>query len=183
VPNVIGLKVAPARFYLRTAGFAPIPFNKPCSAGTLASQSVVVSLSVPGKPPTVTVGALPLVPGTSRPKGSRVGITWSECYPDGTQVPEVTGQTFSAAVHLLHQSGLNWACYSSGTTTTTHPPATTTTKAADATTSTDATTTIPPSTTTTTTKPPQTVLSQSTPAGTAVRAATVINLVMHHCPQ
>jgi hypothetical protein len=192
------MKIALARFYLRAASFATVPFNAACNKGTVASQSVVASLSVPGKPPDVTVGALPLPPGTTLPKGSRVGITWSDCYPNGTEVPPVTGQTFAHAVHLLHLAALNWACYSMGpttpTTTTTHPhatttrPTTTTTSSGPTTSSTSVTTTSTsaPATTTTTTsppKPPQTVLSQGTPAGTTVHAGSVVNLVMHQCPQ
>lgn len=201
VPNVLGMKIALARFYLRAASFATVPFNAACNKGTLASQSVVASLSVPGKPPDVTVGAVPLVPGTTLPKGARVGITWSDCYPNGTEVPLVTGQTFGHAVHLLHLAALNWACYSVGpaTTTTTHPhatttrPVTTTTPSGSTTSSTGgpttSTSTPPPTTTTTTTttptppKPPPTVLSQGTHAGTTVHAGSVVDLVMHHCPQ
>ena len=95
VPNVVGMKFDLARFYLKTAGFATVPLNAPCNKGTLPSQSVVASLSIPGKPPNVTVGAQPLVPGTPLPKGARVGITWSGCYPAGTTVPLVTGHTFA----------------------------------------------------------------------------------------
>jgi beta-lactam-binding protein with PASTA domain len=169
VPNVLGMKIALARFYLRAAGFAIVPLNAACTKGTLASHSVVASLSVPGKPPDVSVGALPLVPGTTLPKGARVGITWSDCYPNGTEVPLVTGQTFAHAVHLLHLAALNWACYSVGpTTTTTHP---------------HATTSRPASTTTTPPKPLQTVLSQGTRAGTTAHPGSVVDLVMHHCPQ
>lgn len=202
VPDVLGMKIALARFYLRAANFATVPFNVACNKGTVASQSVVASLSVPGKPPDVRVGALPLPPGTTLPKGSRVGITWSDCYPNGTEVPPVTGQTFARAVHLLHLAALNWACYSVGpTTTTTHPHATTTRPATTTTTTTTpsgsttstiggptTSTSAPPTTTTTTTttippKPPQTVLSQGTRAGTTVHASSVVDLVMQHCPQ
>jgi hypothetical protein len=190
VPNVLGMKIALARFYLRAASFATVPFNAACNKGTLASQSVVASLSVPGKPPDVRVGALPLVPGTTLPKGARVGITWSDCYPNGTEVPLVTGQTFGQAVHLLHLAGLNWACFSVGPTTTTTHPVTTTTPSRPTTSSTDGPTTStsappPPASTTTTPlpKPPQTVLSQGTHAGTTVHAGAVVDLVMHHCPQ
>ncbi len=193
VPNVLGMKIPLARFYLRTAKFALVPFNAACNKGNTASQSVVVSLSIPGKPPTVTVGAQPLIPGTTRPKGSAVGVTWSGCYPGGTQVPTVVGHTFSVAVHLLHLGGLNWSCYSVGSahppaTTTTHVPrttTTTTTTTANTTSSTDTTTTTAPPTTTTTTAPrqPQTVLSQGTPPGNVVQAGSVVELAMHHCPQ
>jgi hypothetical protein len=187
VPNVVGMKIDLARFYLRTAGFATVPLNAPCNKHTLPSQSVVASLSIPGRPPNVTVGAQPLVPGTLLPKGSRVGITWTDCFPAGTTVPPVTGRTFAGAVHLLHLAGLAWACYSVGEPTTTTTPRTTTTTTRPATTSTAG-----PTTTTTTTAPPAatttaalaaTVLSQGTNAGTVVPAGTAVILVMHHCPQ
>ncbi|HEY1651740.1 MAG TPA: hypothetical protein VGG09_07645 [Acidimicrobiales bacterium] len=177
VPDVLGMKLKTARLSLRAVGFVTVPFNTACNKGTLASQSVVAALSVAGNPPDVHVGALPLVPGSTLPRGARVGITWSGCYPDGAVVPPVVGQTFSSAVHLLHLAGLNWACYSAGSapTTTTHPDPTTSPSGP--------TSTSTPATTTTTTKPRQTILSQGTPAGTTVRAGTVVDLVMHHCPQ
>jgi beta-lactam-binding protein with PASTA domain len=185
VPNVVGMKIALARFYLRTAGFATVPFNAACSKGTLASQSVVASLSVPGRPPFVTVDATPLVPGTLLSKGSRVGITWSGCYPEGTVVPMLIGYTFSSAVRIVRRAGLDWACYSSGgPTTTTHPTTTTTTTTGPTTSSTASpTTSTTTPATTTTAKVPQTVLSQGIKAGTTVHAGTVVDLVMHHCPQ
>jgi hypothetical protein len=190
VPDVLGMKIDLARFYLRTAGFATVPLNAPCNKHTLPSQSVVASLSVPGIPPNVTVGAQPLVPGTVLPKGARVGITWSDCFPAGTTVPPVTGHTFAGAVHLLHLAGLAWACFSAGGPTTT----TTTTRRATTTTTRPATTSTagPTSTTTTTTATPAataataraaTVLSQGTNAGAVVPAGSTVTLVMHHCPQ
>jgi hypothetical protein len=166
------MKIDLARFYLQTAGFTRVPLNAPCNKGTLASQSVVASLAIPGRPPDVNVGAQPLVPGTLLPKGSRVGISWSGCYPAGTTVPAVTGQTFAAAVHLLHLAGLDWACYSVGGPTTTTTKSTTTT-----------TTTTSQPTTTTTRPPAPVVLSQGTEAGTVVHAGAVVVLLMHHCPQ
>lgn len=182
VPNVVGMKIALARFYLRAAGFATVPLDAACTKGTLASQSVVASLSVPGKPPFVTVGATPLVPGTLLAKGARVGITWSGCYPEGTAVPMLIGYTFSSAVRIVRRAGLAWACYSSGgPTTTTHPTTTTTGPATSSSaSSTTSTTTLA---TTTTAKAAQTVLSQGIKAGTTVHAGTVVDLVMHHCPQ
>ncbi len=183
VPDVLGMKLALARSSLRAAGFATVPFNAACNKGTLASQSVVASLSVPGKPPDVRVGALPLVPGTTLPKGAPVGITWSGCYPSGTQVPLVTGQTFAGAVQLLHLAGLKWACFSVGTRTTTSTKPTTSSSGGPTTSTTAPTTTTTTAPTTTTTKPPRTVLSQGTAAGTTVHAGTVVDFVMHHCPQ
>jgi hypothetical protein len=189
VPDVVGMKIDLARFYLKTAGFPTVPLDAPCNKGTLPSQSVVASLSIPGKPPNVTVGAQPLVPGTLLPKGAWVGITWSGCYPAGTTVPLVMGHIFPGAVHLLHLAGLNWACYSVGSTTTTTQPASTTTtrRASTSTTRPTGSTT----TTTTTTAPPaptavaqpNIVLSQGTEAGSVVQAGLVVTLVMHHCPQ
>jgi hypothetical protein len=188
------MKIDLARFYLKTAGFATVPLNAPCNRHTPTSQSVVASLSIPGRPPNVMVGAQPLVPGTLLPKGARVGITWSGCYPAGTTVPPVTGHTFASAVHLLHLAGLAWACYSVGgpTTTTTTTKRTTTTTTKPVTTSTAGPTSTSTSTTTTTSAPPAatttaarpaTVLSQGTSAGSVVQAGATVTLVMHHCPQ
>ena len=177
VPDVVGMKVDLARFYLKTAGFKAVPLNAPCNKGSLPSESVVASLSVPGPPPNVATGAQALAPGTPLPKGARVGITWSPCYPAGTQVPAVVGHTFLNAVHLLRLAGLTWACYSVGspTTTTTHPTTATTKPGTSSTTS-------PP--TTTTTKPlAGVILTQGTAAGTVVNAGAVVNLTMHHCLQ
>ena len=176
VPNVLGMKIDLAHFYLKMAGFSWVPLNAPCSKGTLPSQSVVASLSIPGRPPNVTVGAQPLLPGTLLAKGSQIGLTWSGCYPAGTTVPQVTGRTFASAVHLLHLAGLNWACYSVGP-----DPTSTTTSTTAASTSTTAP--LPTTTTATTATPPARVLSQGTKAGTAAQAGAVVVLVMHHCPQ
>jgi hypothetical protein len=188
IPDVVGMKINLARFYLKTAGFATVSLNAPCSKGTLPSQSVVASLSVPGRPPDVTVGAQPLVPGTLLAKGARVGIAWSGCYPAGTAVPSVTGHAFAGAVHLLHLAGLNWACYSVGgpttTTTTTHPTTTTTTRPVTTSTAgpTTSTTTAPTAATTAAARS-TTVLSQGTKPGTIVQAGVVVALVMRQCPQ
>ncbi len=208
VPNVIGMKITPARFYLRVAGFFTIPMTAPCNKGTLTSQSIVASLSVPGKLPHANVGAVPLVPGTPRPKGSLVGITWSGCYPGGSVVPKITDLSFAVAVNLLHTAGLSWACYSVATTTTTRPPATTT-RPPTTTTTRPVTTTAPPSTepptsttsttmretstgatssvahvvTSTTLKPPQTVLSQDPAPGSLLTPGTSVTITMHACPQ
>ena len=121
VPNVIGMKINAARFFLRTAGFYSVALNTPCNKGNLMSQSIVASLSVPGSPPHRDVGATPLSAGSALPKGSLVGISWSGCYPDGTVVPAITGLTFVGAAHQLQLMSLKWACYSTGSTTTTHP--------------------------------------------------------------
>lgn len=180
VPNVVGLKISAARAALRGVGFVTVPFNPACNKGTPISQSVVASLSVPGRPPDVKVGAVPLAPGTELPNGARVGITWSGCFPKGSPVPLVTGRTFTQATQLLRLAGLDWACFSVGAapTTTTTTSAPTTSSTGGAATSTTA------STTTTTTAPhhPR-VLSQATPAGTVVHAGSVIDFDMHHCPQ
>jgi beta-lactam-binding protein with PASTA domain len=168
VPNVIGLKIAAARATLHAAGFAPVSLNTPCNKGTLASQSVVSSLAIPGKPPDVRVGAVPLSPGTTVPTGTPIGVTWSDCFGDTATVPAVTGLTLAVAKHALHAVGLTWACYSvdvattttSGASTTSHPPvATTTIRAA------------------------QTVLTQAPAAGTALHPGGTVSLTMHHCPQ
>ncbi len=189
VPNVIGLKIDPARYILHAVGFGTVPLNTVCSKGTLASQSVVASLSVPGHAPFYAVGATPLVPGTIRPKNSIVAITWSDCYPNGTSVPAVVGLKFLQATHDLHVVGLTWSCFSMdsdpATTTTTADPTTTTTAPPPSTSSsTTTTTTHPPTTTTTTTKPPEPViLTQSPTAGAIVKASTTVTLTMHACPQ
>ncbi len=188
VPDVIGLKLEAARFFMYLAGFFTVPLTTPCDKGTPTSQSVVASLSVLREPPDLNVGAVPLVAGTSLPKGSWVGITWSGCYPNGSVVPEITGLSFNAAVGLLHTAGLTWACYSMATLTASLATMTTTTtdstKHSTPASSTSTTTTLPhkSSTTTTTTVPP-TVLSQGTEAGTVLNAGTPVVFVMHHCPQ
>jgi beta-lactam-binding protein with PASTA domain len=177
VPNVVGMKIDLARFYLWTAGFVTVPLTPPCNKGTPISQSVVASLSVPGRPPDVTVGAQTLVAGTLLDKGALVGITWSGCYPAGTEVPQVVGHTFANAVRLLHLAGLNWACFSVGGPTTT-----TTTRSARTTTSSTTTTTPAPQAVATAAAQPV-VITQGTKDGTLVQAGTVVDILMHHCPQ
>ena len=169
VPNVIGLKIAAARSALHAAGLPTVRLNVPCTKGTLASQSVVASLSIAGKPPNPAVGAIPLSPGATVPPGTRVGITWSGCYGDSSTVPAVVGLTFAAARHALHADGLTWACYSVGKTTTTTTSSSTTTTTA--------------SVTTTTVRTPQTVLSQDPAVGTVLRPGAVVRITMHFCPQ
>jgi hypothetical protein len=179
VPNVIGLKIAAARAALRGAGFPSVSLNKPCNKGTLASQSVVASLATPGKAPDVRVGATPLSPGADAPAGARIGINWSGCFGDASEVPAVVGLPFPAARQAIHGVGLTWACFSVGnapTTTTTHPPRTTTT-------STDAPTTTAAPATTTTVRVVQTVLSQTPAAHTVLHPGATVTLTMHHCPQ
>ena len=83
VPNVIGLKIGcrtqrPARRGARRRS----TLNTPCNKGTLASQSVVSSLAIPGKAPDPSVGAVPLSPGATVATGTPVGITWSGCFGD-----------------------------------------------------------------------------------------------------
>jgi beta-lactam-binding protein with PASTA domain len=169
VPNVIGQKITPARNALHAAGFPTVGLNVPCNKGTEASQSVVDSLSVAGKPPNPAVGALPLAPGTQLPHGTRVAITWSGCFGDSTTVPAVVGETFGTARRALTAAGLKWACYSVGRATTT--------------TTTTTSTSVPPSSTTTTTRAPQTVLTQDPTAGAAVKPGTTVSITMHVCPQ
>ena len=130
VPNVIGLKIAAANNALHAVGLPTVGLNHPCNKGTLASQSVVSSLSVAGPPPNPNAGATPLKPGDTAPPHTRVGLTWSGCYGDQSVVPNVVGLTFAAARHALRSVGLAWACFSSGvaitttstTTSTTSPP-------------------------------------------------------------
>jgi hypothetical protein len=181
VPNVIGSKIAAARATLRGAGFPSVSLNTPCNKGTLASQSVVASLATASKAPDVRVGATPLSPGTDAPPGALIGINWSGCYGDASEVPAVVGLPFPAARQAIHGVGLTWACYSVGkaaTTTTTHAPNTTSTSTSDA-----STTTTKPPETTTTVKVVQTVLTQSPAAHTVLHPGATVTLTMHHCPQ
>ncbi len=179
MPNVIGLKILAARAALHGVGLPTVGLNHPCNKGTLASQSVVSSLSVAGPPPNPNVGATPLEPGAMVPPHTRVAVTWSGCYGDRSVVPSVVGLTFSVARHSLRSVGLAWACFSVGAaTTTTSPPTSTTTSSM----STTSSTTLAASTTTTV-KPPAAVLSQSVPAGTVLRPGTPVDFTMHRCPQ
>jgi beta-lactam-binding protein with PASTA domain len=179
VPNVIGLKIAAARGALRAAGFPSVSLNTSCNKGTLASQSVVASLASPGKAPDVSVGAVPLQPGVAVSPGTRIGINWSGCYGDASDVPAVVGLSFPAARQAIHAAGLVWACFSVGeapTTTTTHAPKTRSTSEAST------TTTLAPETTTTV-KVVQVVLTQSPAAHTVLHPGATVTLTMHHCPQ
>jgi hypothetical protein len=186
VPNVIGMKPSEARLVLRAVGFVLVPFNTPCHKATTASESVVSALSVPGPGTDARIGATALAPGTARPARSPIGITWSGCFPNGSVVPNVTGLSFDKAVHRLHVAGLDWACFS---VPAKHPKKTASTDAAPSVTS---------STTTSTTKPPDSstssttaglaanqpsVVSQGTRSGTVLKAHTVVDFVMRHCPQ
>jgi beta-lactam-binding protein with PASTA domain len=154
VPNVIGLKIAAARWDLAAVGLHPMGLNVPCNKGTLASQSVVSALAIPGRPPDVRVGIVPLSPGTQVAPGTRVGITWSGCFGGSTTAPGVVGLTFGAAVHTLHAAGLTWACYSVGRATKTEAA-----------------------------QPARVVLSQNPPAGTVLRPGTPVSFTMRFCPQ
>ena len=167
VPNVIGTKMSTARVALRAAKLVPVSLNTPCNMGTQASQSVVSSLSVPGKAPDPRVGAVPLNPGAVVAPGTRIGVTWSGCFGGSSDVPSVVGLSFIAARHALHAAGLTWACYSVGQATTTTEASTTSTTGG----------------TTTTVKAPPTVLTQDPPAHTAVHPGTSVSLTMHRCPQ
>ena len=168
VPNVIGLKIAAARAALRAAGLASVSLNTPCNEGTLARQSVVSSLAIPGTAPDVSVGAVPLSPGATVTTGTPIGITWSGCFGDTAAVPAVTGLTLAAAKHALHAVGLTWACYSVDVATTTTGGASTTSH---------------PPVTATTVKAAQTVVVQTPAAGTVLRPGATVSLTMHHCPQ
>jgi hypothetical protein len=204
VPNVIGMSPSQARLVMHSLGFVLVPFNAPCQRGTTASQSVLSALSVPGPGQDARVGATSLLPGAARPARSRVGVTWSGCYPNGTAVPDVTGLTFDKAVHRLHAAGLAWACFSvppgrpsrsttTSSTTTSRPPAKSSTdesagKKSSTTTTHHGTSIKRQDTTTTSTTAAQTprvpaVLSQGTKAGTVLKAHTAVDLTMHHCPQ
>ncbi len=172
VPNVIGLKIAAAHSALRGVGLHSVELNVPCNRGTLASQSVVASLSIAGEPPNASVGAVPVSPGADVPSGTRIGITWSGCYGTETIVPVVVGLTYSAGRHALTSAGLTWACFSVGA------PATTTT-----TTTTTDTTAGAAVTTTTVKHHPQTVLSQNPPPGIVLKPGATVSFTMPTCPQ
>lgn len=171
VPDVVGLRFNAARATLRAAALLPVSLNAPCKKRNAASQSVVFSLSVLGTGPDARVAAMPLSPGTVVPPRSRIGINWSGCYGDASDVPAVVGLTLAAARHALHAVGLAWACYSVG-------PAATTTTAPDA-----ATTTTSAAVTTTTAKLSQGVLTQDPSAHSVVRPGTTVSLTMGRCPQ
>jgi hypothetical protein len=202
VPNVIGLTATQARLILRSAGFGLVPFNAPCHKGTTASESVVTALSVPGIGRDPRVGGTPLAPGTARPVHSRVGVTWSGCYPNGTIAPDVTGLTFDRAVHRLHLAGLAWACFSVGTSRPPHSTTTSSTSINEPASKSSTDTSAPANTKTKTThrhsstsstststtvagQAPHlpTVLSQGTKPGTMLKAHTAVDFTMHHCPQ
>jgi hypothetical protein len=125
VPNVIGLKIAPARAALKAADLRPVALNTPCNRGTTASQSVVDSLALPGAAPNFAVGARPLSPGSDVPKRTRIGIQWSGCFGGGTTVPNVVGLKFVAARQAILHAGLVWTCQDQGSPTTTIPHSTT----------------------------------------------------------
>jgi PASTA domain len=118
VPNVIGLRIAAARDALTGAHLRPVSLNRACSKGTLASQSVVDSLALPGPAPNFTLGARPLAPGSYVPAHTLVGMAWSGCFGGGTAVPEVVGLTFGAARQSVVRAGLTWTCQDQSTTTT-----------------------------------------------------------------
>jgi beta-lactam-binding protein with PASTA domain len=174
VPDVVGVRFTAARATLRAAALLPHSLNAPCRKSPPASQSVVSSLSLPGRASDGRVDAVPLSPGSVVPVGSRIGITWSGCYGDASDVPAVVGLTMGAARHAIHAVGLTWACYSVGHV------APTTTSSSDASASTTAAVTV---TVATTAKVRQTVLTQNPAAHSVVRPGTTVSLTMRHCPQ
>jgi hypothetical protein len=118
VPNIIGLKIAPARAALLANHLSIVYLNSACGNGSVASQSVVDALALPGPGPNVAVGATPLAPGTQIPVRTRIGIQWSGCFGGGTTVPNVVGLLFDAARQAVVRAGLTWTCQDQGTTTT-----------------------------------------------------------------
>jgi PASTA domain len=118
VPNVIGLRITVGRNALRAVNLRVVSLNAACNKGTLTSQSVVDSLSLPGPAPNFALGARPLAPGSYVPARTLVGITWSGCFAGGTTVPDVVGSTFGTARHDIVRAGLTWACQNQSTTTT-----------------------------------------------------------------
>ena len=137
----------------------------------MASQSVVASLAIPGRSPDVRVGATPLSPGAVAPTGALIGINWSGCFGDASEVPAVVGLSFPAARRAINAVGLAWACFSVGPAAakTTHAPKTTTT--------------IEPPETTTTVTVVQTVLTQSPAASSVLHPGSTVTLTMYRCPQ
>jgi|GEM_PF-2535462 len=178
VPNVIGFRIAAARAALRVAGLPTVSLNTTCNKGTVASQSVVASLSIPGMGPDVRVGAVPVNVGAAVPPGTRIGITWSGCYGDASEVPAVVGLTLPAARQAIHAVGLVWACYSVG-----EPPTTTTTRPPRSTSTSDVTTTTATPETTTTLRVVQTVLTQTPAPHAVLHPGATVTLTMHRCPQ
>jgi hypothetical protein len=168
VPNVIGLRIGAARIALRGADLGSISVNTACNEGTLASQSVVVSMVLPGSP-APRLGATPILPGAMVPRGSTIGLTWSGCYGTGAVVPDVVGQPFAAARRTLEKAGLAWACYSLVKPRT---PSTSTASTSTASTS-----------TTTTVAPAGIVLRQLPVPGGVQHPGAIVSLTMVRCPQ
>ena len=81
--------------------------NQLCSKGSLTSQSVAVSMSVLGPPPS------PITAGQMVPKRTFIAIAWSGCYGKGVTVPDVVGMSWYTAAHaVLAAGGLQRACIS-----------------------------------------------------------------------
>lgn len=87
----------------RSYGFA-CSLNAECSNGTDASESIVTAMEL------YPDGSL--APGQMIPEGSTIGLTWSGCWPNGTVVPNVTGQPWSSSWHVIHNAGLTINCVS-----------------------------------------------------------------------
>ncbi len=174
VPDVIGLKIAAARSALRDVGLPSVGLNKPCNKGSLLSQSVVDSLVLPGKEPTLNIGAVPVEPGSKVPPATRIGITWSGCYGNTVVVPAVVGLSFAVASGAITGAGLTWACYSVEKPAKKHPNSTSSITASRATTS------LSPTTTQSTTG---VVLTQNPHPGAVLRPGATVALTMHACPQ
>jgi beta-lactam-binding protein with PASTA domain len=121
VPDVIGLKPAPAHAALIAAGLRYRPMNYFCGKGSVLSQSVVDELEVPGPPPNIHVGAVPLSPGTKVIRHFQVGIVWSGCYGGGTRVPNVVNLHFNPARHAIQYAGLVPVCQSEASTSQSEP--------------------------------------------------------------
>ncbi len=181
VPNVIGLRLAAARVALRDVGLPFVDLNERCTKGTLASQSVVDSLALPGKEPTPNVGAVPLEPGSKVPTGSRIGITWSGCFGNAALVPDVVGESFDVARRALTEVGLTWACYSVRRSTRSTSSATSTSTSTS--TSSASTTTSVTTPTAAAPLPRGVVLTQDPQTGGMLRPGATVTLTMRVCPQ
>ena len=103
---------------LKSVNLRIVGLNPACNKGTLASQSVVDSLSLAGPAPNYALGARPLAAGTYVPARTLVAIAWSGCFGGGTAVPDVVGLTFGAARRDIVRAGLTWSCQEQSATTT-----------------------------------------------------------------
>lgn len=107
MPDVVGQYVTDVRSALNAVGLRMASVTPLCSKGNLTSQSVAISMSLLGPPPS------PVAAGTLVPKRSFIAIAWSGCYGKGVVVPNVVGVSWFTAAHtVLMAGGLQRACVS-----------------------------------------------------------------------